>query len=202
MPTENRKLTLKQQRFVTEYLKDPSSGTQAAIRAGCLPNSAHVTASKWLRLAKIVSQIDAVRGRVAAKIEEKTGITIAQVVEELAKVGFANMADYVRVQPDGTAYVDLSKATREQMSAVQEIATEEDLSGRGEDTRRVLKVKFKLGSKIGALRDIGEHLGMFPRGRDNGAGGGQINQTLHINWIWPEGVKRPPETIEGRAEAG
>ena len=199
MPTETRKLTLKQQRFVHEYLKDHNA-TKAAIRAGYPAKSAGQVGHENLNKPEISGSIQVATTKVVARIEEQAGVTIADVVAELAKVGFANMADYVRVQGDGTAYVDLSTATREQMAAVQEIATEEDMDGRGEDARRVLKVKFKLGNKIGALRDIGEHLGMFPRGRDNGASG-QVNQTLHITWVWPEGVKRP-QTIEGRAEAG
>lgn len=51
-PRDKNGLTPKQRAFVNEYPKD-NNGTQAAIRAGCSEDSAHVTASKWLKNPKV-----------------------------------------------------------------------------------------------------------------------------------------------------
>ena len=72
------KLTGRQQAFVTEYLKD-GNGTQAAIRAGCKPNSAHVTASRWLRKVKVKTTIQEGTNRAAERAE----ITRAEVLSRL-----------------------------------------------------------------------------------------------------------------------
>jgi phage terminase small subunit len=95
------------------------------------------------------------------KRSERTNITADRVLEELAKIGFLNMQDYITVQGDGTAYIDLSTLTREQAAAIQEITVDEYTEGRGEDARDVRKVKVKLYDKKSALDSIGKHLGMF-----------------------------------------
>ena len=62
------KLTGRQQAFVNEYLKD-GNGTQAAIRAGCMPNSAHVVACRWLRKVKVKTTIQEGTERAAERAE-------------------------------------------------------------------------------------------------------------------------------------
>lgn len=71
------------------------------------------------------------------------------------------MLDYMTVQSDGYAYVDLSRLTREQAAAIQEITVEEYKEGTGEEARNVKRVKFKLADKRAALVDIGRHFGLF-----------------------------------------
>ena len=63
-----QKLTPKQARFVAEYLVD-QNGKQAAIRAGCSPRSAEVTASKWLRLAKVKAAVAQRLERALLKVD-------------------------------------------------------------------------------------------------------------------------------------
>lgn len=60
--TTTAKLSVRQARFVLEYLVD-ACGTQAAVRAGVAPASAHVWASRALRNANVSA---ALRARQAA----------------------------------------------------------------------------------------------------------------------------------------
>jgi len=46
-------VTDQQQRFVDEYIVNPSNATQAAVKAGYSPNSAKVTASRLLTYANV-----------------------------------------------------------------------------------------------------------------------------------------------------
>jgi phage terminase small subunit len=50
---EVSKLTAKQMRFVEAFLADPSSATAAAITGGYGQKSAHVSASRLIRLPKV-----------------------------------------------------------------------------------------------------------------------------------------------------
>jgi hypothetical protein len=75
-------------------------------------------------------------------------------------MGFSNMMDYISVQ-DGDAYVDLSKLTREQAAAIQEITVEEYTEGRGKDKRDIRKTRFKLTDKRGSLELLGRYLKLF-----------------------------------------
>jgi phage terminase small subunit len=149
-------LTPKQQRFVDEYLIDLNA-TQAAIRAGYSKDTANEQGSQNLAKLSIQSAIAERQTKLAEKLE----ITQERVLAEYAKLGFANMLDYVTVQEDGSAYVDLSALTREQAAAIQEMTVDEYTEGKGEDARGVKKVKIKLSDKRGALDSIGKHLGMF-----------------------------------------
>lgn len=100
---------------------------------------------------------DSIRQRVAeiqGKGAERAEITVERVINELAKIGFSNMLDYLRVTGEGDAFVDLSNLTREQAAAISEVTIEDFTDGRGEDARDVRRVKFKLADKRAALVDI------------------------------------------------
>ena len=101
---------------------------------------------------------------------ERTAITKQRVIEELAKIGFANMADYTRLV-GSERVVDLADASLDHLAAVQEIVVEDFKDGRGENARDVRRVKLKLHDKKGALVDIGRELGMFINRTEQGRPG-------------------------------
>ena len=150
------KLTAKQERFVAEYLVDLNA-TQAAIRAGYSKRTARSQGQRLLTNVDIAKAINA----AVARRSERTEIEADAVIRELAKIGFANMLDYITIGKDGDPYVDLSKLTREQAAAIGEVTVEDFTDGRGEGARDVRRVKFKLADKRGALVDLGRHFGLF-----------------------------------------
>jgi len=153
------KLSPKQERFVNEYLVDLNA-TQAYKRAGYKATSDVVAASNAQKLLGNYKVAAAIQ-KAQQKRSHRTEITADAVLHELGRLGFANMMDYITVQPDGTAFVDLTRLTREQAAAIQEIQTEEVIEGTGDKARNIRKVKLKLHNKEGALEKIGKHLGMF-----------------------------------------
>jgi len=152
MPT----LNARQQKFVQEYQVDQVA-TQAAIRAGYSAGTAHVQGSRLLSNVKVREAIAKAQAKTAAKAE----VTVERIVGELAKIGFANMQDYMRATPGGDPYLDFSKLTRDQASALAEVTVDDFVDGRGQDARAVRRVKFKLHDKRAALVDLGRNLGMF-----------------------------------------
>lgn len=149
-------LTDKQKAFVLEYLVDLNA-TQAAIRAGYSEATARAIGAENLTKPDIANAIAAAQ----AERSKRTEITADQVLRELAKLGFSNMADYMRAGSDGDPYLDFSGLTRDQTAALTEVTVEDYKEGRGENARDVKRVKFKLADKRAALVDIGRHLGMF-----------------------------------------
>lgn len=147
-------LTPRRQRFVDEYLID-LNGSAAAQRAGY---RRHRGSTHRLMRAP------AVRAAIAeglAKQAARAHVTADAVITELARIGFSNILDYMRVGQDGDLCVDLTGLDRARAAAIAEVTVEDFRDGRTKDARECRRVKFKLLDKRAALVDLGKHLGMF-----------------------------------------
>jgi phage terminase small subunit len=122
------------------------------------------------RIEELLANRDKIDVRATERAIERTAITKQRVIEELAKIGFANMADYTRLV-GSERVVDLADASLDHLAAVQEIVVEDFKDGRGENARDVRRVKLKLHDKKGALVDIGRELGMFINRTEQGRPG-------------------------------
>lgn len=111
--------------------------------------------SKLYRNPDVQSRINEIKLRASYRTEVK----IKDVMEELAKIGFANIMDYVRIDENGQPVTDFSNISREKAAAIIEINVEEIMALPGRPS--IKKTKFKLADKKGALVDMGKHLGMF-----------------------------------------
>jgi phage terminase small subunit len=145
------------------------SATEAYVAAGYKESRSAAS-----RLSANVN-VEARVAELVNKGAEKAGVTVERIISELAKIGFANMQDYMRAGPDGDPYLDFSGVSRDQAAALAEVTVEDFKDGRGEDARDVRRVKFKLHDKRAALVDLGKHLGMFKeRVEHTGKDGGPI----------------------------
>lgn len=134
-------------------------------------------ACTWAAKPEIVARV----AELLKEAADKNGVTIERIVAELAKIGFANMADYMKVGSDGDPYLDFGALTRDQAAALQEVTVEDFKDGRGEDARDVRRVKFKLADKRAALVDLGRHLGMFKdKVEHSGPGGTPLVPVLNV----------------------
>ena len=142
------KLTVKQQRFVDEYLVDLNA-TQAAIRSGYSVKNAGKIGSQLLektRIFKAISTALATRSR-------RTGINQDRVLLELAKIAFVNTVDVINMN-SATIRGD---ANREDTAAIASVKVKTVPTETGDITER----EVKLYDKLKALDLIGKHLGMF-----------------------------------------
>lgn len=180
-------LTLKQQFFVKHYLIDLNA-TKAAIAAGYSAKTAEVAGSRLLRNVKVQQEI----AKKTRKRVQKLEISADRVLNELALLGFANMQDYITTRgPD--AYVDLSKLSRDQAAAIQEITSEVFISGtaKNEDGDEVpveiKRTKLKLSDKRGALELLGKHLKLFTDKVESVGADGKPIETVKIILIGSKG---------------
>lgn len=158
----------KHERFAQELALGRTQ-VEAYETAGYKPSDSN--AAKLAGKPEIQERVAEITGKAAERAE----ISKARVLEELAKIGFANMADYMRAGKDGDPYLDFSELTRDQAAALVEVTVEDFKDGRGEAARDVRRVKFKLADKRAALVDIGKHLGMFVEKHEHtGKDGGPI----------------------------
>ena len=73
----------------------------------------------------------------------------ADLVVELRKIAFANMADYIKSTLEGGVVLDFAGLTRDQTAALSQVKISGD------------SVTFKLHDKRAALVDLGRYLGLF-----------------------------------------
>lgn len=169
----------KHEAVLQAYIADPNR-LRAKAYLVVYPKSSEDAAatgfSRLLRNAGFAARLKFLDAGVTQAAVEQSGITVAATVAELAKIGFCNAKDYLRVLPGGEPAVDLSAATEDQFAALAEVTVEDFVDGRGDDARDVRRVKFRLHNKQAALVSILDHLGGFPARKHEIAGkdGGTI----------------------------
>lgn len=153
-----------------------------------------VKASKLLSVGKIKERIAILEKKVSQVVEQKFEITAERVLQEIAAIAFANADDYyewglqdVPVMRRGKIVTDengnpvtekkpyaivkpSSGLSRLQKAAIAGASM--TISKTGEPL-----VDVKMSDKRAALRDLGQHLGLFKMGLDanvSGKGGGPI----------------------------
>jgi phage terminase small subunit len=118
------------------------------------------------RHPEIKARIQEITGWATEKALKKHEVTVERVLAELAKIGFSNMLDYIKPQPDGTAILDLSAIDRDKGAAIHEYevdtVTNYETNEDGDKVPVTVKrARFKLADKRSALVDLGKHLCMF-----------------------------------------
>lgn len=146
-------LTPKQARFVEEYLVDLNA-TQAALRSGYSPKTSAKIGFENLQKPEIQNAISAAQVRRSRRTE----ITQDRVLQELAKLGFGDIRDIFA--EDGSLKhpnsMDADAAAR--ISSI-EVVVRPVPGTQGQEVEHVAKIKA--WDKLGALTQIGRHLGMF-----------------------------------------
>jgi phage terminase small subunit len=148
-PRNDKMLTPKEAAFVAFYLE---SGATKATLSDCAKRAGFPSAAGLLKRPAIRKEIESRMGKVMAKKQ----ITAERVVEELGKIAFANIDDFVDDE-----YRIRGKPGRRKMAAVQEVTTDTYFEGKGEDAEEVKRVKLKMYSKLDALGQLGRHFGLF-----------------------------------------
>lgn len=138
------KLTAKQRRFCEEYLIDLNA-TQAAIRAGYSAQTANRIASENLSKPDIQSRIE----KLMVERSQRTAINQDKVIQELSKIAFSNISDYLKVEDNRVEVFDTDKIKQEMLAVIAEIKQTDS------------KLSIKLHDKLKALELLGRHLGMF-----------------------------------------
>lgn len=142
-------LTPKQQRFCDEYLIDLNA-TQAAIRAGYSEKTAQEIGAENLSKPIIKAYIS----ERQAERAKRTEITADRVLEEFAKIGFANVQDFVN---GGNSVLELKGLPSEKAAAVSAVKTTiNEMSG-------AITTEIKFHNKVAALEMMGRHLGIFEK---------------------------------------
>ena len=138
------RLTAKQARFVEEYLVDLNAAA-AARRAGYTTRRSEAIGYHLLTKADIQAAIQVAQRERSAQ----TGITAARVVQEIARIAFADPRDVAQWDALQVTARDSGELTDDAAAAISEIKSTKD------------GVTVKLHSKVAALEQLAKHVGLY-----------------------------------------
>lgn len=184
-------LTEKQEAFCRNMAADiTGNGTRAALGAGCSKASAAVTASKWLKLPKIVTRIAELRNMAIAQAQEPAALVpvytgevmtlpmtpaeverkvegaAADVIRELQWIAHSDLtALFDHCKGDLITVTDLKALPPEVRRVVKSIKvkTRTYMDGKGDDAEPVTEVTYELSlwPKDVALNTLAKHHGLL-----------------------------------------
>ncbi|RKY05564.1 MAG: hypothetical protein DRP56_08820 [Planctomycetota bacterium] len=140
-------LNPKQEAFCHEFVID-RNGTRAYKKVyKCSVKAAEAGASRLLRNVKVQARVK----ELESKVFKTADITAERVIQEIGKIAFSNIGDFVDITNDGgsVSMKFLKNLTTEQMSCISEITEFETVSG-------LKRFKFKLHDKLKALELLGK----------------------------------------------
>lgn len=140
------KLTPKQKAFVDEYLIDLNA-TQAAIRAGYSVKRASEIGYQLLQKTTVSEAI----AKAMAERSKWTSVSQDRVIEQLAKIAFADLKDYVQWDEKGITLLNSEDVDGTVLQSITEIVL----------PKGGVKKEVKLSDKLKALELLGKHLGMW-----------------------------------------
>lgn len=131
---------------------------QAYVAAGYIDNDAN--AHTLRHKPHVEARINEIMTKAATRVE----ISASKILQEMAKLAFHNPSDYLSINDDGTAEVDLSTLDRDQAAAITEVISETDDKGK-------TRTKVKLADKKAALETLGKHFGLWVERTEHGQPG-------------------------------
>jgi len=141
-------LTPRQERFCREFVID-LNGMQAAIRAGYSEQYAAKNTRKLLDKPGVQARLAELQSKTIKKLE----ITAERVLQEFAKIAFADPRCVMEWDEHGILVKPSSELTDDQAAAVAEISQTVTKDGG--------TMKVKLHDKVAALNALGRHLALF-----------------------------------------
>jgi len=179
----------KERIFLLEYLID-FNAARAARAAGYSQTTADKQAASWIGKSRESSKKPHLYDLFQELLEARARqcwLDGQAVLEELARIGFARIGDYVEFTDGRLTIKDLESIPREAQAAIQEISAQ--------PTKFGTHHKIKLHDKIQALVKLGQHAGLFKEQVEHsGPDGGPIEHRLEV----PGAVKEKLDEIFGQ----
>ena len=155
---KNGRLTAKQDRFCREYVVDLNA-SGAARKAGYKARTARQQGQRLLTKVHVQQRI----AELQAEVAHRLGIEAENVLQELARVGFSRIDDYLEFDDNGVTLKSSKDLLPEQLSAISEMR---EIIGQGGNKT----LRLKLHDKLAALDKLGKHFGLFNESTTQEAG--------------------------------
>lgn len=140
------------QRFCEELIANSSMDGKSTYKAiyQCSDKAAESGASRLMAKMEIQAYI----AELQRQRSERTKITADLVLQELAKLGFSNISNYLTFDSSDVKLKSSNELSKDQLASIVEVSKSKSVTGH-------TSIRFKLYDKIKALELIGKHLSMF-----------------------------------------
>ncbi len=96
------------------------------------------------------------------EIQHDTNVTQARVIQEIARVGFSDIRDFIRWDEDGAFFVPSEHLTETQAAAIQSVKIKKRTTTREDgDITETVETEIKLHPKMDALEKLAKHLNLY-----------------------------------------
>ncbi len=165
-------LTIRQKRLCDIYHAMEKPNKRIAYElAGykCRGETARKEAQREIAKPHVKAYLDSLK-ETATKNAQRTA---DEIIAELEKIAFSNIADYVTFGKKGVTFRDSNKLTRKQMAAVSEVTEVSTKYGK--------RKAFRLWDKPESLQLLGKRHGLFPNKQEvTGKDGGPIEHSVSV----------------------
>lgn len=159
----------RQRRFVEAMLVEPNA-VAAYVEAGYKARgpAAEANASRMLRNDKVKAALEGLRQERSERVQ----LSADDVMEELRRVGFSDLRQLASWTPEiGLTWKSSDKLDDEAAAAIKDIQFTREIRTEKNGTQvETTNTNLKLHDKLGALKSLGQHLGMFGKGTADGGG--------------------------------
>ena len=158
------------EKFCQAYVRGATAGNATAcyVAAGFAEDatqaSARAAACRLLnkpiiraRFAELQADLVEVEQRAVTTAADRLSLSKQLVLGQIARLGFANVLDYVRRDDDGNIVIDLGAVNRDEAAGIVELSMTE----RGEGPDRVSRMRIRLCDRHAPLVSLGKHFGLF-----------------------------------------
>lgn len=146
------KLGLKAIAAIDNWFMNGGNFLQAALAAGFSDSSV-------FRREEVQLELEKRQGKLRKKYEASE----ERIIHELSLVAFGGIGDLLRVNDDGSAYLDFNDLTREQRAIITEFSSDTVNMGRSKKGKKrtlVVKQRVKFANKMDALNQLARIFGM------------------------------------------
>jgi len=168
--TVDTPLTTKELCYCHEYAIDLNQ-TAAAKRSGFSEKSARSIASELMTKPNVAAKI---KELLEARLKEADAGS-QRVIQELERIGFSKLTDVVSWNESGMVFIkDSDSLEPEVAAAIESVEVTEQILGKDDDQRTVIKTKVKMHSKPKTLETLCKYHGLLTDKLD-------VNHTGDVN---------------------
>jgi hypothetical protein len=159
----------KHEAFCRAYVRGPNAGNLADAYEAAGFARDYSNAARLHRKPDILERInELLADEAASEREAMSRVTRALAIDRkavlggMARLGFSNIFDYVRVDAAGRMTFDMSRVDRDKGTAIRELAFEQ-VEAKDDSQPPTMRVRVRMFDKRQALADLARCLGMFSK---------------------------------------